>query len=483
MPEIKVPIDETDHRLATVFDTETPTGPQVLNQPDDFDFKLPYQYETRDWFRRVREMRKDPTVALVRQLAIVPAILGPWALESNEDAPDDAKQLIQEYVVPWKNYLIRTVFHSCMDFGWSGLEKVFKLNKDGKVVVGGFKSLLPDFTYILADSDTGQFMGFSQDHPEQTVEVAIELPESFLHAWDVEGQYYYGQSMMANIDDVIKWWNDANTSAARYDKKVAGAYWIIKYPDGFSKINGVETPNDQVARKIAADLQASGTIILPRRIAGLVKDLNNTQNLIEAWEIILESSAGTTTNGFTDRLSYLDKLKVRGLGFPERSILEGQFGTKAEAEAHADFAIAGIEIRHDDFLLGLNWHLVNQLLRINFGENADGSVWITRGPIADSSRNYLQEIYKMILQNPSGWMEEFDQIDKLQLKHLTRVPIDEEVVQERKDSDALLDPQRLRQSVREGQHPPVGDGGQRRGPDGDLDEGDGGDRLGGRTNR
>ena len=47
-------------------------------------------------------------------------------------------------------------------------------------------------------------------------------------------------------------------------------------------------------------------------------------------EIELLSDSGKGQQPFTDRQKYLDILKVRAFGFPERSILEGQFGTKAD---------------------------------------------------------------------------------------------------------------------------------------------------------
>lgn len=480
MPELQVPA-EVENNIDQVYNTDVPTGPQTLDFPDEYDHKFPKRLPVSDWYNVVRELRRDPTIALVRQLSVVPAILGPWTLETDGEPPEGAKEFVQDNVVAWKNYLLRTTFHNCMDFGWAGYEKLFKVNKEGQVTCK-FKALLPDYTDILMSADNGMFMGFAQNHPDQPEEIAIQLPEAFLHSWDVEGQEYYGQGYMENVRRVAEWWTDANASAARYDKKIAGAYWVIRYPDGSSKFNGVETPNEVIAKALAAEIRASGTIILPRKIANIVKDLN-AGDLIEAWEIHLESPGGTATNGFTDRLTYLDKLKVRGLGFPERAILEGQFGTKAEAEAHADFAIAGVEIRHDDFLQTLNWHAVNQLLRINFGPEAENTVFIKRGPIADSSRQYLQEIYKMILQNPSGWIEEIDQIDKLELKRLTRIPIDEEVVREREESDGLFDTSGRGSDIREGQRPPMGNGEQRRGPGGDRTPSDGGDRMGGRTNR
>jgi len=50
------------------------------------------------------------------------------------------------------------------------------------------------------------------------------------------------------------------------------------------------------------------------------------------------SATNTSQGSFIDRQKYLDALKMRAFGLPERSILEGSHGTKAEADVHADIA-------------------------------------------------------------------------------------------------------------------------------------------------
>ena len=88
---------------------------------------------------------------------------------------------------------------------------------------------------------------------------------------------------------------------------------------------------------------------------------------------------------------------MRGFYFPERSILEGKFGTKAEASTHADFAIIILETRHDRFTNFLNPQLIDQLMLWNYGRETVGSVFVKAAPIADNRRAFLREVFRDLL--------------------------------------------------------------------------------------
>jgi hypothetical protein len=118
----------------------------------------------------------------------------------------------------------------------------------------------------------------------------------------------------------------------------------------------------------------------------------------------------------------LDALKCRAFGWPERSILEGQFGTKAESEAHADFAITLTESRHADIVLSLNWHAVNQIIRLNWGKEYENKVFIKQAPIADLERQYLKEVYKLVLSNPEYGAHELASMDLESLRDRLGIP-------------------------------------------------------------
>lgn len=411
---------------------------------------------------KIRSMRKDPTIALVRGLLVAPALLAPWSYEEKKGAPKGAVDFIEEQIAPLRTHIIRQAILGCVDFGWAPFEKIFKKEKT-KIGLRKLKPLLQDWTDIIVHNETGAFYGFQQ-WTINAQQVYVPVPQCLLHSFDVEGTYWYGQSYMANVEDPYDSWANVGEASDRYDTKIAGSHWVIHYPIGTSKYEGQEdVDNEYIARQVLRSLQSSGMIAVPKSMENFIADLNNaTPN---AWEIDLITDSGATSASFTDRQGYYDKLKVRGFGFPERSILEGQFGTKAEAGVHADFAIAGILLRTDDLVRDLNWHLVNQLLRLNWGPDKENLVVIKSGMLGEQNRAFLKDLYTKLLDKPEGFTAEFDNIDRASLRDALDIPTDEEA-----EADELRDPDRLRDRVRSSEPEPVGGLGQRRESDEDSSE-------------
>lgn len=352
-------------------------------------------------YAKIRRMRKDPTISLVRLLFFAGIIESDWSVEVEDSAYDDAADYIHQQIMPSRRHILSKAALGCFDFGWQPFEKIFAI-ENGNFVLKKLKPLLQDITTIIEDEDTGQFLGFQQDGKD------LPLEKSLLFNFDVEGTNWEGESIMSNMEMPYDAAVKLNGAAERFDEKMAGAHWIVKYPDGESTFNGVTTPNHEIADDILAALRSSGSIAIPMGKA-MFQDIGvNDPNT--AWSIELITASGATFP-FADRFSYLDKLKVRGAGFPERSILEGEFGTKAEAAAHADFVITMIEYRHAGIVETINWHLVNQMLRYQYGASYENKVTIKPAPLNDSKREMLRNLYDRILSNPDGFVREVEAID------------------------------------------------------------------------
>lgn len=402
------------------------TGPQVLTSTitEPRLSKLLPPRETTDsksFYNFVRIMKKDPTIALVRGLSIVPALASEWSVTATPDAPDTAKAFIAEQMLHWQDYLLRSSLLGVLDYGWQSYEKVFKVKPSrafggDAITISKFKGLMPDHTDILVDPRTGAFIGL-ENRPNfasggfvdtQSVVgnwITLERNESLLITVEFEGTNWYGESAMENVIIPYKDGVVANETAKRYDTKIAGSTWVLMYPAGSTLLNGTDTPNSEIAQTILSTLKASGSLAIPNNVKDAIQDLNTGATVPAnepAWSIELISSDGNQQSGFVDRLKYLDNLKVRGLGFPERSILEGTYGTKAESEVQGDFAISNVELRHKSVLTQLNKHAVNQLLRLNYGPEFENTVSLTAVPITDSSRDYLRKMYSQILSQPEG---------------------------------------------------------------------------------
>ena len=118
-----------------------------------------------------------------------------------------------------------------------------------------------------------------------------------------------------------------------------------------------------------------------------------------AWSVELLDDKGKKQASFNDRLKYLDSQKVRGLLMPERSLLEGSYGTKAEAGVHIDLAIANMEATDRAITGMLNNQLVNQLLQLNFGDGFVNKVRVVSAPLIDKQITFLRDVYKELCKD------------------------------------------------------------------------------------
>ncbi len=471
------------------------TAPQVLILPVD-DIRpnigtLPISGQSSGWYATVRAMRKDPTISMVRQLVIAPVIAAPWNFVAKEGAPKEAAEFIRKQLEEIRTYLIRTTMFGCIDFGYQAFEKVFDY-EDGKIVLRKMKAFIPDYLDILVNVETGSYAGLRDWNTNQGWYVDLPPEKTFVHAFDVEGTYWYGKGYMENAEDAYNQWTTSNDANVRYDTKIAGSHWVIHYPMGVSVVNGTEKSNETIAQEVLAALQSSGGIAVPKKVEEFLTELDKeTPN---SWEIELISDKGATQVAFLDRMGYLDKLKVRALGLPERSILEGKYGTKAEAETHADFAITNIMVRGEDLARDLNWYIVDPLLEINYGKEAVGTVRVVPDAIGSDVKRFLRDVYMKLIGDSRGFLSEVAKLDRKALRETLSVPSiageeDDEFFQEELDrlkegpENGVLNQNGLGDPLRQQQRGEVGRPEQFRSGDGNNSSGRLGDLVGRRENQ
>jgi len=376
------------------------------------------------FYKKIRQMRKDPTIALARELSVAAILASEWSIEEEDDAPEGASEFIGKNILPLRMHILKTSLFGCIDFGWQPYEKVFELKPQSNLIgLAKLKPLLQDNTVIIVDPVTGAFNGF------KNYEDTLDIADSLLVNIRVEGTNWYGSGFSEVVEKPYNEWNVTNDAAVRYDEKIAGAHWVVHYPVGTTLFNGVDTDNYEIAIAILNKLQASGSVVIPRTLLQTADDMSRTE---DGWEIEIVSAYPTSDVAFLQRLRYHDALKVRAYCTPERAVLEGQFGTKAESEAHADFAITNMELRHEEMVLQYNWHLINQILRTNWGEEFENTVKISVAPITDVNKQFLRQAYLAGLSNPAVADAEAQAIDYEQLR--------EELGLHTKSTGEILDP-------------------------------------------
>jgi hypothetical protein len=386
------------------------------------------------FYKKVRRMRRDPTIKMARWFAAAPILGGSWSYESRDDAPPGAKGLVREVMEDLRLGLLRTSLYGWMDYGWAPYERWHRTHRDGSLRPV-LKPLLQDLTSILVLESTGEYVGLRQDPLPGTYArsrwIDLNAEESCVVYLDEEGTNWYGEPVMKALEGVFDEGDEIALASKKYMRRIAGSHWVIYYPLGTSKWEGVaKVDNGEIAAALLQRVESVGGLTLPRAIIDSVDSLNaqaaaNLDALCWRVELLTDSGAGQTP--MNERSSYLDKLKVRAFGFPERALLEGQFGTKAEAEAHADLAISAMEGRHallcEQYNRGDSCGIVNDVLAKNYGPEHRDSVWVVPAPLADRALEFIKKLYELWFSNPAGFAEEMASIDKQAMRDRIGLPL------------------------------------------------------------
>lgn len=374
---------------------EEVTGPQVRGDRTNAEKKSTY-------YNAMRGFRHDPTIALTRMASVAPILAATWTVTADDDAPNGAKELIEETFLPVRpNLLEHILFYGYIDYGWAGFEKVWE-ERDGLFTIKKFKPLLHDITKILADKETGGFHGYEQ--PKQGGNVTVDLAKSLHYPFRMEGQNWYGESLYVNVIEVMDAYRKTEAFSKKYDEKVASSFRVLHYKAGNTLVNGVKQDASVAANAILDTLKSGGDLAIPHT----EKDQVNGE---DPWRFEYVGSGGSAQYGFVARATYLDKLKVRGMLWPERAILEGEHGTKADAEAHGSVPLTVAELVHEDVTRNTNWHAVNQVLVANWGESAANKVRLIADPIVDEKRVVFANLLNAMIANPTTFVEVFSRLD------------------------------------------------------------------------
>ena len=350
-------------------------------------------------YKTYRDMLNHPTLALCHAAATAPIIAAGWSVESDDDAPEEAVRLIEDVFDKQRTHVLVQACRAIY-YGWQSFESVWGVDDDGRLVIEKFKPLVPDRTQIVIDKDHGGVLGIRQDS------VQLDNGHCLVFTYDQEGDDPYGRSRMENVR---KWayrpWTVGAGKLEQYQGKAAGVVPVVRYPAGQGvDAQGRTIDNSVAAAAILSRLSSASGIIAPSTVPDWAMDAIRAGSDMEqmlSWQFsFLETRSGHGSE-FMASLSYQDKLMVRGYLLPERSILEGQFGTKAEAGVHGDIAVLISQQWLDTIIAELNRQAVDDILEVNFGKEARGKVYLKAGPIQDTEVALYQSIVTALLaSNP-----------------------------------------------------------------------------------
>jgi len=167
------------------------------------------------------------------------------------------------------------------------------------------------------------------------------------------------------------------------------------------------------------------------------------------WRFEMLSDDNPKQGNFSTRLNDLDKRFVRGLLTPERTALEGQFGTKADSGEHADLSLLIRAQEHKQITVSFNQQITDRLLVLNFGERARGAVWCDPMPLTDKQSAFLRELYKIALQGEVA-IELIDRVDWGSVQEQLDIPLNENPVDRpESEPDPGMDPAKRKKAETE----------------------------------
>ena len=425
MPEV-TGVQVNGGSLAATTDFDTKNGVKMLSKPpkiSNTSIKRSLSYQ------ETLLIRTDPTVKLVKTLVIAPAVLAGWSVDADDSLDPAITEAVKNTFVPMHTHVMQTALIGNMEFGFTPYEKVYEYDEFTKrLELRKLKPLLQPVTNILVDKH-GRFQGlrnYIQVDPNTSEQyVDLELEDCLLLYQNVEGTNWYGEADYVATKRVCDKYEVVENAADRYDAKVTGTHWVVYYPaNQKTQYKGTLTDNYDIAVDILNQIESSGKMVIPVFITQMISDMERMNDAQDTgWRIEMIESSGSGNTQMIERMEYLDKLKVRSLGFPERSVLEGQHGTLAEAEVHGDMATMTINTRRIDITLAVNWHCVNQYLRLNWGREYENKVRLVPNPIGDISAKFLQNLYNTLVAGSQLSVDLQRRIDTPELSRRLKVPI------------------------------------------------------------
>lgn len=390
-------------------------------------------------------MLKDPTIKLACDIIIAMMMRQPWSVVAKDDANEQFASDLLQQLNQFKETFLRAAFRGCLRDGWRAFEVAYT---DDQAGLAGVKALRTLNTKPLVYADTGMFAGvLNRGSGSDTTEIDIDEQHCVFVNFDDEGYGDLGIPLLRTAYLPYRKWEDCDDGARRYDQKVAGGFLLIQYPTGsspYSGLNGADTSNEVIADNMGQSFQAVGYACVP-----VVVDPDTGEPIDSPWKVEHISAGGGMQGGFIEREKYLDALKLRAFGIPERTTTEGTFGTKAEAEAHADIAFIINSDRHSRIAQAINDCVVATLCEANLTDPTACKLVV--GKLDPNDRELFATIFSNLMTDPVFGEQIASRVDMDTLLEKLNVPVradaaDEALTPSSESSDGMAKTKELPQA-------------------------------------
>jgi hypothetical protein len=315
-----------------------------------------------------RNISKVPTVALARDVILNEVLQAKYEFVG-EEVSDLRVRTVQDIVEPMLEATVRNACLGMIDYGWAPMEVVWEDFNPIKI-----KSLLVDMSWILIGEKvkdgtvSGEHIGIRQGN------IFLYQPNYLLFSFRPEGSMWYGRCILENIRKTYTSYLEAQLASDRYSQKIAGSHWVIHYPRGQSLTkDGTVQDNAIIADTILQNIESNGRMRFEQPTAEFLNDMGKDPKWT-GWhvEMIESQQAG---QDYVTILAHIEKQLVRGMGIPERALLEAQkSASMADSQTHTEKAnLISMELTQNIYNT-INKQLIDPILYLNYGESAVGSI-------------------------------------------------------------------------------------------------------------
>ena len=353
-----------------------------------------------------RKMRTSPTLAIGRVAAQAPVkFLAARATWAGGKGDAEKVKFVKDALNPMWRAFVRECCNYGVDYGFQAFEVVWESRKqDGRLALlpKAIKPLLADITKPKIDEDTGELVGLTNTGAR---EVTLTGSQFAWYAHNAEAGNPWGSARLENCRQPWHAWESCFKKIGQYVTKVAGVIPMVEYPEGRTQDeSGAMKDNFDLANAIMARLGSGHGVTMPNTLVAWAQEMVERgvdTSKMQAWKIsFLE--AGQHGGDLEKIIGYIDKSMLRGYIVPERAVLEGTHGTKADASAHGDLLISmGSEVAHE-ITECWNKYVVDPTVEANFGAEAVGTIRMSMPKTEGEDVKTLVAVLKQILNTPPG---------------------------------------------------------------------------------
>lgn len=361
-----------------------------------------------------RWMLQHPVLRLVRSIAVGSIVSSTWEYEKSEETvPDERVEFVKYVFDRIRTHLLNDFFVRGRDFGWAPGEIIWGTETvRGKIqqIIQRIKPLSQEQTDVLEDG-YGNFTGLRNyvSSPDAAFADLAAPYKAWKYTYDSEAGYHYGRSWLENTRATAwKDWLDCLQQLQRLGSKITGIVTVVTSPAGTFPTGrvGADGKPEYVSYKENAEIViralANGSPGAWMPALGIAVDPKGN---VEANKVLSQLAGKPLINvdtkdfgsnspailGILERMKHDEELMFGGGLRPSRSGLEGQHGTKAEAEVHTDTGTMNSENDDKEFAVQVQ-PLIDAVLAVNVSEKARGTVRISCPSLVDRKTSVLKSL-------------------------------------------------------------------------------------------